>query len=136
MILGPMMLIMGIDARVSSATNATMIVVTSSSIAIMVIISGLVPWSYAVFYFCVTFMGAFIGKQCIDGLVKRTGRASMLVFGLASIITFATIGCFVIFITRLSANDWCFDEFQPFCITDEEEEACPVDRMLKMITFS
>ncbi|CAB9512660.1 Sulfite exporter TauE/SafE family protein [Seminavis robusta] len=130
MVLGPMMLVMGIDPRVSTATNSTMIVVTSSSIAIMFVTSGMVPWSYAVFYFCVTFAGAWLGKSQIDGYVKRTGKASMLIFILASIIAFATIGCFVIFITRLSAKGWCFDDFRPFCTTSEEDENCPVDRML------
>jgi len=133
MVLGPLMLIMGVDPQVSTSTNSTMIVITSSSIAIMFVTSGLVPWGYALFYFCVTFVGAFIGKIKIDSYVKRTGRASILIFILASIIAFATIGSFVIFITRLSAKDWCFDDFQPFCSVGKGED-CPVSQMF-MATF-
>ena len=129
MVLGPLMLIMGIDPRVSTATNSTMIVVTSSSIAVMFVTSGMVPWSYALFYFCVTFLGAWIGKSRIDAYVKKTGRASILIFILASIIAFATLGCLVIFLTRLAGQNWCFEEFQPFCDANEEEK-CPVSRML------
>jgi uncharacterized membrane protein YfcA len=135
MILGPMMLILGIDPRVSSATNSTMIVVTSSSIAIMAVTSGLVPWSYALFYFCVTLSGGLILKSRIDAYVKKTGRASLLVFILACIIAIATIGCFVSFFTGLSAKGWCFDDFETFCSINDDE-TCPVDRMLGLQLFS
>jgi Sulfite exporter TauE/SafE len=129
MILGPMMLFMGVDPRVSSATNASMVVVNSSSVAFMAVTQGLIPWSYALFYFCVTFSGAVILKTRIDRYVKRTGRASLLVFILASIIAFATIGCFVSFFTGLSDKGWCFDDFEKFCTISNPED-CPVDRML------
>jgi Sulfite exporter TauE/SafE len=77
MVLGPLMLVMGIHPRVSSATTATLIVLTSSSVAVMFVTSGMVPWDYAVFYFSVCFAGALVGKNQIDAYVKRTGRASM-----------------------------------------------------------
>ena len=130
MILGPLMLVMGIDPRVSTATNSTMIVITSSSIAVMFVTSGLVPWSYALFYFCVTFAGAWIGKSRIDSYVKRTGRASILIFILASIIAFATVGCLVILLTRLVDAGWCFDDFNAFCDVNESED-CPASRLLE-----
>jgi uncharacterized membrane protein YfcA len=137
MVLGPLMLVMGIHPRVSSATTATMIVLTSSSVAVMYVTSGLVPWSYALFAFFVCFCGAYVGKTTIDGYVKRTGRASLLVFLLASIIAFATVGCFVILLTRLADNDWCFESFNKFCdISDSTDEAgCTVDRFLENINM-
>ena len=130
MVLGPLMLVMGIHPRVSSATTATMIVLTSSSVAVIFVTSGLVPWSYAVFYFFVCLAGAYIGKSQIDGYVKRTGRASLLIFILASIIAFATVGCLVILLTRLADKDWCFEGFNKFC-NIESDESCPVDRLLE-----
>merc|ERR1712176_1206243 len=63
MVLGPLMLIMGIHPRVSSATTATMIVLTSSSVAILFVTSGLVPWEYAAFYFSICLCGAYTGKK-------------------------------------------------------------------------
>ena len=131
MVLGPLMLVMGIHPRVSSATTATMIVLTSSSVAVIFVTSGLVPWSYAVFYFFVCFAGALVGKSKIDGYIKKTGRASLLIFILATIIAFATLGCFVIMLTRLAEQNWCFDSFNPFCSASTNEELCPVDRMLE-----
>eukprot|EP00934_Nitzschia_sp_Nitz4_P007570 Nitzschia sp. Nitz4//scaffold30_size153850//108286//109989//NITZ4_002788-RA/size153850-processed-gene-0.48-mRNA-1//-1//CDS//3329547294//7560//frame0 len=132
MVLGPLMLVMGIHPRVSSATTATMIVLTSSSVAVLFVTAGLVPWEYALTFFCVCFFGAYIGKTKIDGYVKRTGRASILIFLLATIIALATLGCVVIVLTRLAAADWCFAGFNKFCHVsdDADEDSCPVHRLL------
>lgn len=69
------MLIMDINSRDSSVTMATVIVLTSSSVAFIFVTSGLVLWSYAVFFFFVCFAGTIFGKRKID---KTTGRASVL----------------------------------------------------------
>ena len=133
MVLGPLMLVMGIHPRVSTATTATMVVLTSSSVAVLFVTAGLVPWQYAVCFFYICFCGALVGKTKIDGYVKKTGRASILIFLLATIIAFATLGCVVIVLLRLAAADWCFAGFNKFCnlSSDETEEIlCPVDRML------
>lgn len=133
MVLGPLMLVMGIHPRVSTATTATMVVLTSSSVAVLFVTAGLVPWQYAVCFFCICFGGALVGKTKIDGYVKKTERASILIFLLATIIAFATLGCVVIVLLRLAAADWCFAGFNKFCnlSSDETEEIlCPVDRML------
>lgn len=124
MVLGPLMLVMGIDPRVSTATTATMIVLTSSSVAVMFVTSGLVPWSYAIFFFTVCFCGAYVGKSKIDGYIKKTGRASLLILILATIIAVATVGCLVILITRLADKDWCFDGFNEFCSVSEDDDGC------------
>lgn len=115
MVLGPLMIVMGVDPRVSSATNATMIVLTSSSVAIMFVTSGMVPWEYALYFFSICLVGAYVGKTVIDGYVKKTGMASILIFILASIIGLATIGCFYNALTGLVKADWCFDGIKPFC---------------------
>lgn len=130
MVLGPLMLIMGIDPRVSTATTATMIVLTSSSVAVMYVTSGLVPWSYAIFFFGICLLGALVGKSKIDGYVKKTGKASLLILILATIIAVATVGCLVIMLTKLAGQDWCFDGFNKFCDNSKDEESCIVDRML------
>ncbi len=132
MVLGPLMLVLGIHPRVSSATTATMIVLTSSSVAIMFVTSGLVPWEYAVFFFCVCFSGAFVGKKYIDTYIKRTGMSSILIGILATIIGVATIGCIVIVLLNLSKADWCLDGFKKFCdATDLEDESseCSMRRL-------
>ena len=136
MILGPLMLVMGLHPRVSSASTATMIVLTSSSVAVLFVTSGLVPWSYALFYFMVCFLGAVINKRQIDAYVKRTGRASVLIFILASIILFATLGCIYNLFSGLAAKDWCLDGFNQFCKVSSNDDNCPIDRALSYgVTF-
>lgn len=115
MVLGPLMLIMGIHPMVSTATTATMIVLTSSSVAILFVTSGLVPWAYALTFFSTCLTGAYIGKRHIDQYVKRTGKASVLVFLLATIIAFAMVGTLVIVLIRLAETNWCFAGFSQFC---------------------
>jgi uncharacterized membrane protein YfcA len=133
MVLGPLMLIMGVHPQVSSATTATMIVMTLSSVAILFITSGLVPWEYAITFFCVCFVGALVGKTYIDGHVKRSGRASLLILALAVIIALATIGCLVIVLIGLADAGWCFEGFQPFCSVSHkqaDEKGCPSSRLM------
>ena len=129
MVLGPLMMVMGIHPLVSSATTATMIVLTSSSVAIMFVTSGLVPWEYAVFFFCICFCGACVGKIYIDAHVKKTGMTSVLIGILASIIAFATVGCLAIVIINLSSTGWCFDGFKKFChVKDDERLICSISK--------
>lgn len=137
MILGPLMLIMGIHPRVSTATTATMIVLTSSSVAVLFVISGLVPWEYAMCFFCVCLCGSLIGKTTIDGYVKKTGKASVLIFLLACIIAFATIGTLVINFTRLADANWCFAGFNQYCSIsgDDAEFTCAPSTALEQSFF-
>lgn len=124
MVLGPLMLVMGINPRVSTATTATMILLTSSSVAIMFVMSGLVPWEYALYFFCICLMGAFIGKKYIDAYVKKTGMASILVGALATIIALATIGCLIILFMNLAKVDWCLAGFNSFCSVAADKDQC------------
>ncbi len=115
MILGPLMLVMGVHPRVSTATTATMIVLTSSSVAVLFVISGLVPWQYALCFFFTCMFGSLFGKTIIDRYVKRTGKPSILIFILATIIALATIGTLVTVLIRLVDANWCFAGFNQFC---------------------
>jgi len=124
MVLGPLMLVMGVNPRVSTATTATMILLTSSSVAVMFVMSGLAPWQYALYFFCVCLSGAYIGKTRIDSYVKKTGMASVLVGILAAIIAFATVGCITILFMNLAKVDWCLAGFNSFCTVKIEGDAC------------
>lgn len=125
MVLGPLMLVMGVHPSVSTATTASMVLLTSSSVAVMFVMSGLVPWEYAVYFFSICLMGAYIGKTTIDAYVKRTGMTSILIGCLAGIIGLATVGCLVILFLNLDNVGWCIDGFKPFCVAKSLEDACP-----------
>jgi uncharacterized membrane protein YfcA len=130
MVLGPLMLVMGINPRVSTATTATMILLTSSSVAVMFVMSGLVPWEYALYFFCVCLLGAYIGKTRVDAHIRKTGMASVLVGALAAIIGLATVGCVVILLMNLAKAGWCLEGFKPFCSVSAEEGGCQARRLL------
>eukprot|EP00804_Cyclotella_cryptica_P011730 CCRYP_011339-RB/>CCRYP_011339-RB protein AED:0.03 eAED:0.03 QI:377/1/1/1/1/1/3/274/612 len=125
MVLGPLMLVMGVHPSVSTATTASMVLLTSSSVAVMFVMSGLVPWEYAVYFFAICLVGAYIGKTRIDSYIKRTGMASILIGCLAAIIGLATVGCLVILFLNLDNSGWCLDGFKPFCVVKKEQDACP-----------
>ncbi len=92
-----------------------MVLLTSSSVAVIFVMSGLVPWEYALFFFFVCLCGAYIGKTKIDGYVKRTGMTSILIGILATIIALATIGCIVTLFMGLASVNWCVAGFNEFC---------------------
>jgi uncharacterized membrane protein YfcA len=130
MILGPLLMIEGVHPRVSSATTATMIVLTSSTVSIMFVISGLVPWDYALFFFAICMSGAFVGKRYIDAYVNKTGMTSLLIGMLASIIACGMLGCFVILVMKLQNNNWCLDGFKPFCAVEDVDSSQDIPKCM------
>jgi hypothetical protein len=115
MVLGPLMLVRNVPPTVASATTATMMVLTSSSVAIIFCTSGLVPWTYAAVLSGTCLIGSLIGKSTIDNYVKKTGRPSLLIWILAVIIAVATAGCAIILVRQLHDSHWCLDGFNDFC---------------------
>jgi len=124
MFLGPILILNGVHPSISTATTATMIVLTCSSIAVMYVMSGMVPWEYATYFFLACMCGAYIGKTRVDAYVKRTGMVSMLIGALATIIAFATVGCVSILLMGLAKQNWCFSSFNQFCVVDNDNIDC------------
>ncbi|KAL7537070.1 hypothetical protein ACHAWF_005648 [Thalassiosira exigua] len=132
MVLGPLMVMMGVDPSVSTATTGTMILLTSSTVATTFVASGSLPWVYALYFFGVCFLGAFAGKTRIDLYVKETGMSCILVGSLATIIGLATLGCVVVLVANMSEVDWCLEGFQPFCVVNSaDEDECAASRLLR-----
>ena len=115
MVLGPLMLEMNVLPQVSTATTATMIVLTSSAVAVGYVTGGLVPISYAVTYFAICFCGALIGKIVIDKMVQRRGQAWLLIFVLAVIIALASVLVIVAGMVQYNDDDWCLEGFSSPC---------------------
>jgi uncharacterized membrane protein YfcA len=112
-----MFLIFNKFVEVSTATTATMIMLTSSSVAIGGVVSSMITWDYFLGYFLIAFTGAFVGKLKIDRLVKKYDRTSLLIFILASIIAFATIMVTIAGLVRYSTTTpaWAFEGFTSAC---------------------
>eukprot|EP00756_Hemistasia_phaeocysticola_P013245 Hpha_TRINITY_DN15262_c1_g10::TRINITY_DN15262_c1_g10_i1::g.64294::m.64294 len=101
MVLGPLMLQLGVDGRVSSSTTTATIVMTSSSAVIAFFAAGTVPWTYALTLCCACFCGAFIGKRYLDAIVKKHNLTALIIILLAAII-----GGSSLFVLGLGAFNW------------------------------
>lgn len=115
MILGPLMLQLGVLPQVSSATNASLILLTASAAAMLYLTSGQIPATYAISFFVVAFVGAFSGKLLIDRLVKKYGLTAIIILILALIITFASAMMTINGILIYNDRDWNFDGIQDVC---------------------
>jgi uncharacterized membrane protein YfcA len=105
----------GIHPSVATATCATKMMFTSSSVALLFILAGLLPWDYALYFFGVCICGAIFGKTVVDYYVKKTGMASILVGVLACVIGLSTTSIIAILFYNLAKANWCLDGFKQFC---------------------
>lgn len=112
---GPFMVYYGIHPSVATATCATKMMFTSSSVALLFVLAGLLPWEYALYFFLVCLCGAVFGKTVVDAYVKKTGMASILVGVLACVIGLSTVSIIVILFVNLAEANWCVDGFKEFC---------------------
>ena len=86
MVLGPIFLELGMNAQVSSATSTLMVLFMSSANVAQFMVFGMLDAQYATFYGCVGVVGALVGTKSAGALLKATGRTSIIVFFLASIL--------------------------------------------------
>jgi len=91
MVVGPILLELGFNPRVSSALTATNVLMSSSTVSMLVLISGAVPIDEALFFSCVCFVGAYFGKNFLGKLIKRLGKTSVIIFILGGVIFLAIV---------------------------------------------
>jgi uncharacterized membrane protein YfcA len=91
LILGPLLLELGIDPLVSTATSNFMVLFTSSSTSIQFIIAGMMNFDYGLICTVCSTVGSFIGTLAIQRLVHKTGRTSYLIFVLSIVLAVSTI---------------------------------------------
>jgi hypothetical protein len=72
--------------------------------------------------------------------VKRSGKASLLIFLLATIIALATLGCVAIVTTMLAQAAWCFAGSNDFCNlseggsdADDYDDMCQASRLFGLV---
>ena len=91
LVLGPMLLEMGINPIISTATSNFLVLFTSSSTSLQFIIMGMMNFDYGfACTICSTF-GSLIGTLIIQKLLKKTGRPSILIFTLGMVLGISTI---------------------------------------------
>lgn len=86
MILNPLMLEMGINPLVSSATSSVMVLFSASAATFSFAISGRLNYQHAAVYGGVCAVASIVGVAIISTSVRRSGKGSRIVFTLAFII--------------------------------------------------
>lgn len=76
LLMGPILLILGLDPRVSTATSNFMGVFTACSTSFQYTLLGLVDFNYAWFTMLIASCASLTGVSIIKKLVERSGRRS------------------------------------------------------------
>jgi len=82
----PLMLRMGVDPKVASATSATMIMYTSFTALTSFYVFGLLLEDYACVGFLVGLVVTAVGQVGITALIKKLGRDSIIIFSVAAVV--------------------------------------------------
>lgn len=90
-IMGPLFLELGIPPQVSSATATFAMTFSSSMSVVEYYLLKRFPVSYAVYFVAVATFAAFIGQHIVRRLIIVFGRASLIIFILASTIFISAI---------------------------------------------
>ncbi|TVU09272.1 hypothetical protein EJB05_42730, partial [Eragrostis curvula] len=90
-ILGPLFLELGIPPQVSSATSTFAMMFSSSMTVVEYYLLHRYPVPYAAYVFAVAFIAAIIGQNYVRRLIDWLGRASLIIFILASMIFISAI---------------------------------------------
>jgi len=88
---GPLMVEMGVLPEVSAATAAFMIAFTASSATVTYASFGNVAWDFAGVLVVLGLVFTSIGQYIVNGYVARTGRSSVIVFIIATIVGVSTL---------------------------------------------
>ncbi|KAL6655848.1 hypothetical protein ACP70R_006674 [Stipagrostis hirtigluma subsp. patula] len=90
-IMGPLFLELGIHPQVSSATATFAMMFSSSMSVVEYYLLHRFPVPYAAYFVAVAFIAAIVGQHCVKKLIDWLGRASLIIFILASMIFLSAI---------------------------------------------
>ena len=88
---GPLMLHMGVNPMVASATVAVMIMFTSVSATAMFIAFGTLKWDYAWFLFFVGLVTTCVGQFIVSAAVKKYRRVSLVSLSIGAVVALSTV---------------------------------------------
>jgi len=88
---GPLMLYMGVNPLVASATVAVMIMFTSVAATAMFMAFGTLQWDYAWFLFTVGLIATAIGQFGVSYLVQKYRRVSLVSLSIGAVVAISTL---------------------------------------------
>lgn len=119
LIFNPFLLGMGIHPQVTASTAVLMILFSSSCIALSFSFQGMLNLSYVAVFAPIGFAASLLGVTIVGRIVKKTGRASIIIIILVGLISLGTL------LTVVQGGYRSFLEirsgqgigFKPFCST-------------------
>lgn len=91
MIIGPLFIELGMEPQVGTSSCAFMILWTACSGVIQYYYAGKLGWKFLCYFAFFGFISGQIGQQLVNRVLRRTGRPSIVVLLLGSIILLACI---------------------------------------------
>lgn len=88
---GPLMLQMGVNPLVASATVAVMIMYTSVAATTMFIAFGTLTWDYAMFLFVLGLLATVVGQFGVSYLVVKYKRVSLVSLSIGAVVALSTL---------------------------------------------
>ena len=88
---GPLMLQMGVNPLVASATVAVMIMYTSIAATTMFIAFGTLTWDYAIFLFILGLLATVVGQYGVSYLVVKYKRVSLVSLSIGAVVALSTL---------------------------------------------
>lgn len=91
LIFGPLLLELGLNPIVSTATSNFLVLFTSSSTSLQFILLGTMNFHYGFVCTVCSTLGSYLGTVAIQRLIEKTGRASILIFSMALVEAISSI---------------------------------------------
>jgi uncharacterized membrane protein YfcA len=91
MILGPLFVALNFQPQVGAASTGFMILFTALSSTLQYLAVGELPWRYALWFGAIGAIGGQTGQRVVKSYIDRTGRPSVVVILLGSIIGIGVI---------------------------------------------
>jgi uncharacterized membrane protein YfcA len=91
LIFGPLLLDLGLNPIVSTATSNFLVLFTSSSTSLQFILQGTMNFHYGFVCTICSTLGSYLGTIAIQRLINKTGRASILIFSMALVEAISSV---------------------------------------------
>jgi len=92
LVAGPIMLELGILPSIAASSAAFQILFTSSSTSIQYILLKRLKWQFAVWFFCIGFIGAIIGQSIVSWALKKYKKQFIVAFLVAFVVAISACG--------------------------------------------
>ena len=104
MVIGPLLLEFGVHPVVSAGTTACMTLFTASSAATQYVVQDSTSLDYFFWYMGLAVVAGVIGRSLVQGFLDRTGKQSVVVALLATLISIASVIMAYVVVSRIIDN--------------------------------